>query len=71
MQSPDTTDVPLVPYVSTDPGSVSTSESSPVLASDGGRRPTERPLDRPPRTDHATPYTRDIEEIAPFVPDLR
>lgn len=32
---------------------------------------TRREPDRPPRTDYATPYTRDQEEVAPLVPDLR
>lgn len=67
MQSPDTTDAPLVPIVST----VSDSASDAPLASDGGRRPSARPFDRPPRTDYATEYTRDEEEIEPFVADLR
>ena len=61
MQIPDTTDAPLVPYIN---------EPEPI-STDGGRRPPERPLDRPPRTDHTTAYTRDAEEIEPFVADLR
>lgn len=41
---------------------------------DGGRRQVRRPAklpERPPRTDHASPYTRDEQEIEPLVPDLR
>lgn len=42
---------------------------------DGGsptppRRPARLP-ERPPRTDYASPYTRDEEELEPLVPDLR
>ena len=67
MQSPDTTDAPIVPYVDPDPAEHRPSEE---VASDGGR-PAGRPFDRPPRTDHAAEYTRDVEEIEPFVADLR
>lgn len=67
MQTPDTTDAPLVPHI-TEPAPEPAPEP---IATDGGRRPPERPLDRPPRTDHATGYTRDAEEIEPFVADLR
>lgn len=71
MQSPDTTDAPIVPNVA-DPSEDRSSNDRPrSLASDGGRRPPERPFDRPPRTDHATPYTRDEAEIEPLVADLR
>jgi hypothetical protein len=66
MQPPDTTDAPIVPPVSTD----SETDSGAPLASDGGR-PSSRPFDRPPRTDYATEYTRDEEEIEPLVADLR
>lgn len=31
----------------------------------------DRPTERPPRTDYASPYTRDEEEVEPLVPDLR
>jgi hypothetical protein len=38
---------------------------------DGGRpRSRRRPPERPIRTDYATAYTRDDEEIEPLVPDL-
>lgn len=69
MQSPDTIDAPIVPYVSTD--AESETGASDSLASDGGRHPSVRTFDRPPRTDYATEYTRDEEEIEPFVADLR
>ncbi|WP_254837711.1 hypothetical protein [Natronomonas marina] len=67
MQTPDTHDAPLVPYTPT------TSETtSPTARTDGGsRRDPDRPLDRPPATDHATDYARCSEEIEPFVADLR
>ena len=68
MQSPDTTDAPIVPYVADE--TAPTRTPSITTASDGGR-PAGRPFDRPPRTDHATEYTRDEEEIEPFVADLR
>lgn len=74
MQSPDTTDAPIVPFVSDATDSTaekSTADAPQSLASDGGGRPSDRPLDRPPRTDYATAYTRDTQEIEPFVPDLR
>lgn len=71
MQSPDTTDAPIVPNVSTDSRTEPAAESGTALAFDGGPRPPERPLDRPPRTDHTTAYGRDTEEIEPLVPDLR
>lgn len=62
MTSPDTTDAPLVPFI----------ESHEEAYADGGtRRPPERPYDRPPETDHSAEYTRDAEEIEPFVADLR
>lgn len=65
MQQPDSTDAPLVPLLPDQP-------SDQPLATDGGdRRPPERAFDRPPSTDHATEYTRDDEEIEPFVVDLR
>lgn len=41
---------------------------------DGGTTPPRRPdrlPERPPRTDYASPYTRDEEELEPLVPDLR
>ena len=69
MQSPDTTetaDAPLVPHVT----DAATDADTTTVASDGGRPATET-FDRPPRTDYATDYTRDEEEIEPFVPDLR
>lgn len=69
MQSPDTTDAPLVPDVST--GSDRDPPASDPTVSDGGRRSAARPFDRPPRTDYASEYTRDAEEIEPFVADLR
>lgn len=71
MQTPDTTDAPIVPYVNTDAGSGTETATSDALASDGGRRPPARPFDRPPRTDYANEYTRDEAEIEPLVPDLR
>lgn len=65
MQQPDSTDAPLVPLLSDQP-------TDPRVVTDGGdRRPPERTFDRPPSTDHATEYTRDEEEIEPFVADLR
>jgi len=48
----------------------------PILScehrTDGGARPSGRPggRERPPRTDYATAYTRDAEEIEPMVPDI-
>ena len=69
MQQPDTTDAPLVPNVSTD--SDRDAEPGDPLASDGGRRSPARPFDRPPKTDYASEYTRDAEEIEPLVADLR
>ena len=71
MQSPDTIDAPIVPHLSTDAESESGADPGPSLASDGGRRPPTRTFDRPPRTDYATEYTRDREEIEPLVADLR
>jgi hypothetical protein len=66
MQPPDTTDAPIVPFVA----ETETAQSSNQVASDGGR-PAGWPFDRPPRTDYAAEYTRDEEEIEPFVADLR
>ncbi|MCY4732006.1 hypothetical protein KY092_15700 [Natronomonas gomsonensis] len=64
MQSPDTDDAPLVPYTP----DRSTDET---VRTDGSGCELSPPFDRPPKTDHATPYTRDDEEIEPFVADLR
>ena len=71
MQSPDTIDAPIVPLVSTASDTDADADSGPSLAPDGGRRPSTRSFDRPPQTDYATEYTRDEEEIEPFVADLR
>lgn len=49
---------PMVPILPRDP-----------YRSDGG--PRRRGRERPPATDYAAPATRDREEIAPLVPDLR
>lgn len=65
MQSQDTHDAPLVPYTP------DTADSRTVRADGGTRRSPERPFDRPPETDHASGFTRDAEEIEPFVADLR
>lgn len=70
MQSPDTTDAPLVPHITTDADADAESESTAMPLSDGGRR-SGRAFDRPPETDYAAAYTRDEEEIEPFVSDLR
>ena len=71
MQSPVTTEAPIVPNVADPTDDQSKNDQTRSLASDGGRRPPERPFDRPPRTDHSAPYTRDEQEIEPFVADLR
>lgn len=71
MQSPETPDAPIVPNVTAATDEQPHEETATSLTTDGGRRPPERPFDRPPRTDHATEYTRDQEEIEPFVADLR
>jgi hypothetical protein len=81
MPTPDTTDAPIVPAVTTTADrttadrttaerSTATRSSQPTSASKEART-RGRPFDRPPRTDHAADYTRDEEEIEPFVPDLR
>jgi hypothetical protein len=41
------------------------------ICTDGGRSPTERAPERPLDTTYSTEYSRDTEEIAPMVPDLR
>jgi hypothetical protein len=64
MQSPNTDNAPLVPYTP----DRSTDEPT---RTDGPREELTPLFDRPPETDHATPYTRDDEEIEPFVADLR
>ncbi|WP_178916937.1 hypothetical protein [Natronomonas gomsonensis] len=64
MQTPDTNDAPLVPYTP----DRSTDETTRI---DGSGGKISLPYDRPPKTDHVTPYTRGDEEIEPFVADLR
>jgi hypothetical protein len=66
MQSPDThDDAPLVPYTP------DRTEAESTTRTDGGPRTAVSDFDRPPRTDYASEYTRDAEEIEPFVADLR
>lgn len=64
MRNNTTPDAPLVPPIDTD-------ATEPTARTDGGRDPPENAFDRPPRTDYASEYTRDEEEIEPFVADLR
>ncbi|MFQ3320022.1 MAG: hypothetical protein ACI8UR_000354 [Natronomonas sp.] len=64
MQSPDTTDAPLVPQITDRP-----EEQTDIEVTD--RCSSERPFERPPQTDYATEYTQAEEEIEPFVADLR
>lgn len=68
MQPRDTTDAPIVPYVTETTDSESADSET---ATDGGYRPAESGFERPPRTDYASEYTRDEEEIEPLVADLR
>jgi hypothetical protein len=96
MPTPDTTDAPIVPAVTTTADRTTSdrttsdrttadrttadrttaerstaTRSSRTTSASKEARTRGRPFDRPPRTDHAADYTRDEEEIEPFVPDLR
>lgn len=63
-QQPQPHDAPIVQYTPD-------TSTQPIYADGGTRREPDRPLDRPPETDHATEYARTSEEIEPLVTDLR
>lgn len=66
--TPDSTEIePMVPIVPTERTRADGGRPVPESTPGRRRRRQEPPLD----TSYASPYTRDVEEIEPFVEDLR